>query len=127
MYKVRHQVYATLEGNRLDTVIERLPGLSGVGRYKNADHPGIRYPERAQLHLPEPRNDYTDIIALIDSLEKHSPVLREAGVKRMILRWTILSNDPAHEVNTELGAGELLRLANLHASLAVSFYAKAHI
>ena len=127
MYQVRHQVYATLEGLSLEEeALERIPEVSDVGRYKNADHSGIRYPERALFHLPDPQYDYTDVTTCIDRLETRYPDLRAGGVAQIILRWTLLSNDPGHEVNTELDRDDLERLVNMNASLAVTFYAKAH-
>ena len=127
MYKVRHRVYATLEGKSLDKKLEELSEISGVGRYKNADHPGIRFPERAQFYLDKPSYTPDDVTTAIDKLEAHFPILQSGGVRKVILRWTILSNDPAYEVNTELGQSDLLRLANLNGSLAITFYAKAHL
>ncbi|MGB3798901.1 MAG: hypothetical protein WA952_03750 [Lewinella sp.] len=127
MHKHRHQVYATLQGKFLNKqLLEQLPEVSGVGRYKNADSPGIIYPERAQFHLLEPANDYSDVANYISRLEKHYPILRASGVHEIILRWTILSNSPGHEMNTELSPEDVARLAGINASVAITFYASAH-
>ena len=120
-----------LRGKSLEEKLEALPEVSDVGRYKNVenytDYPWFKYPERARFHLLQPQYDYFDIEKIIDRLETQYPILQAGGVEEIILYWTIVSNDPAHEVNTELDREHLLRLVNLNGSLAITFYAKAHL
>ncbi|PPK88591.1 hypothetical protein CLV84_1560 [Neolewinella xylanilytica] len=126
MHTIRHQVYATLQGKSLNQeVFEQLPEVSGVGRYLNADDPGIRYPERAQFHLPEVSHTPSAVSDYISGLEKYYATLQRGGVRHIILRWTILSNDHRHQINTEVSAEDLARLASMNASLAITFSAAA--
>ena len=125
---MRVYVSTQLLGKAFDqSALDKVKGVSGVGRFRNADGPEIVHGCRARFNTVgewEPYGDQTILLHHLWQIDAVWDELQAAGVKKLTVFLKYFTDKT---FGTELSQGEIDLLHKLNASLAIDFVIEGEV